>query len=647
MKAEGLRRFSIPYMWLMAAFGVPIFFISAAHMPFGELDWKFLLLAAITTFLGSHVGIEIPHIGGRITVADTLIFLTMLCYGGEAAIILATCETLFSSLRICKRPLLVLFNTSMMACSTFVTVRVIGMFFAPVFTLRYGESNVFILAVSLMALVQYVANSGLVAVGAALKTDQPIWETWKKYYLWTSITYLAGASVAAVIARAGDSIGIFGIVATAPIVAIVYFTYRTYLKNIKTAEAQAQQARNHVEELNRFIVQQQRIQEQFSQVEKLSALGQLASGVAHDFNNSLASILGRAELMMKHSEDPKVNRGLEIIAKSARDGAKTVKRIQDFARQRSEHDFELVDIDQMLLDVSEITRPRWRDGAEAKNITIQLELSNHSNVKVNGDVSELRDVLVNVIFNAVHAMPMGGRLTLSAEAIEDQVILSVADTGIGMSPEVRSRVFDPFFTTKGVEGMGLGLASGYGVISRHQGTFEVESELGVGSTFRIKLPVAETKAGSHNNSISSVPGKDVRRSNMVRILVVDDEEDVRNLLREILEDAGCEAVTAGHGYDGLRMFDEGTFDAVFTDLGMPGMSGWELARAIRQRNSKVPMAIITGWGEAVSATERENAQVEWVLSKPFAMAQIADIAHEVSRRREETMTTRGRLTLVA
>lgn len=634
-------------MWLMAAFGVPIFVYSANHLPVGQLDWKFLLLAGITTFLGSQVGIEIPRIGGRITVADTLIFLTMLCYGGEAAIILATFETLFSSLRICKRPLLILFNTSMMACSTFVTVRVIGMFFAPIFTLRYGESNIYILAVSAMALAQYVANSGLVAVGAALKTDQPIWQTWKKYYLWTSITYLAGASVAAVIARAADSIGIFGIAATAPIVAIVYFTYRTYLKNIKTAETQAEQARNHVEELNSYIAQQQRIQEQFSQVEKLSALGQLASGVAHDFNNSLASILGRAELMMKHSEDPKVKRGLEIIAKSARDGAKTVKRIQDFARQRSEHDFELVDVDQMLLDVSEITRPRWRDGAEAKNIHIQLELKNHSNAQVSGDVSELRDVLVNIIFNAVHAMPMGGNLTLSAEAVDDEVIISVIDTGVGMPAEVRSRVFDPFFTTKGVEGMGLGLAVGYGVISRHQGTFEVESELGKGSKFHIKLPVAAANAGSHNNSRSSVPGKDVRRSNMVRILVVDDEEGVRNLLGEILEDAGCEAVTAAHAYDGLRMFDEGRFDAVFTDLGMPGMSGWELARAIRQRNSKVPLAIITGWGEAVTSSEREVAQVDWVVSKPFSMSQIGDIALEISRRREATTRPESRLTLVA
>jgi CheY-like chemotaxis protein/anti-sigma regulatory factor (Ser/Thr protein kinase) len=350
---------------------------------------------------------------------------------------------------------------------------------------------------------------------------------------------------------------------------------------------------------------------------------------------------------MKHTADPKIRRGLEIIAKSARDGAKTVKRIQDFARQRSEHDFELVEVDQMLLDVSEITRPRWRDGAEAKNVHIHLELQNHSNVQVSGDVSELRDVLVNVIFNAVHAMPMGGNLTLSAEVVADQVTISVSDTGVGMPAEVRSRVFDPFFTTKGVEGMGLGLAVAYGVIRRHQGTFEVESELGKGSAFRITLPVAAASAGVNNNFKPDVPVTSPRRNNMTRILVVDDEEDVRNLLKEILEDADCEAVIASQAYEGLKLFDEGGFDAVFTDVGMPGMSGWELARAIRQKNSQVPLAIITGWGETVTPSEKDVAQVDWVLSKPFTMAEIGDIALEVSRRREEKTQTRSQLTLVA
>lgn len=645
MVRERLVKF---YIWSVVIAGACAVLFSAWRLPVSKFDLQLGLLALVTVSVTSRIRIRIPRLTSEIGVSDTLIFLILLLYGGEAAVLVATADAIIQTSRYGRKLKTFLFNGAMLACSTFLTGEVVRYAFQHVPNLHYEVfSGNYLMVLCVMMLVQYFGNTGLAAIHSYLKSDETLLQTWSKYYLWVSITYVAGASCAALTARFINSLGLFTVLVTTPIIGIIYLTYRTYLKNVKTAELQAEQARTHVEELNRYIAQQERIQEQFSQVEKLSALGQLASGVAHDFNNSLASILGRSELMMKHTEDPKIKRGLEIIAKSARDGAKTVKRIQDFARQRSEHDFELVEVDQMLLDVSEITRPRWRDGAEAKNIQIHLELKNNSNVQVNGDGSELRDVLVNVIFNAVHAMPMGGHLTLSAEVVDDHVLLSVIDTGIGMPPEVRSRVFDPFFTTKGVEGMGLGLAVGYGVIRRHQGTFEVESELGKGSAFRIKLPIAAVSGGLHNHSISSKSGTSVRRSNMVRILIVDDEEEVRNLLREILEDSGCEAVTASQGYDGLRMFDEGNFDAVFTDLGMPGMSGWELARAIRERNSQVPLAIITGWGESVRTSERESAQVDWVLSKPFSMAQIGDIATEVSRRREETRTTKGRLTLVA
>ncbi len=646
-KIAGRERLSKLFLGLVVTAGTSAVLISAYRLPVAKFDLQLGLLALLTVSVTSRIRIGIPRLTSEIGVSDTLIFLILLLYGGEAAVLVATADAIIQTSRYGRKLKTFFFNGAMLATSTFLTGEVVRYAFQHLPNLHYEVfTGNYLVVLCVMMLVQYIANTGLAAIHSYLKSDEPLLQTWSQYYLWTSITYVAGASCAALTARFINSLGFFTVLVTTPIIGIIYLTYRTYLKNVKTAELQAEQARNHVEELNRYIAQQERIQEQFSQVEKLSALGQLASGVAHDFNNSLASILGRSELMLKHTDDPKVRRGLEIIAKSARDGAKTVKRIQDFARQRSEHDFEMVEVDQMLLDVSEITRPRWRDGAEAKNIHIQLELKNHSNAYVSGDISELRDVLVNLIFNAVHAMPMGGNLTLSAEAVDDLVILSVIDTGVGMPADVRSRVFDPFFTTKGVEGMGLGLAVGYGVIRRHQGTFEVESELGVGSAFRIKLPVAAVSDHPLNKSNSGV-GTSLRRSNMVRILVVDDEEEVRNLLQEILEDSGCEAVTASQAYEGLKLFNEGNFDAVFTDIGMPGMSGWELARAIRQQNSQVPLAIITGWGEAVTATDRESAAVDWVLSKPFSMAQIGDIALEVSRRRQEAPTGMGRLTLVA
>ena len=238
-----------------------------------------------------------------------------------------------------------------------------------------------------MALTHYIINSGIVAVGAAFKTDQPIWQTWHKHYLWTSITYFSGAIAAGVIAGLVYFIGAYAFVITLPIIAFVFLTYRTYLKNVETSAAQAAQAEKHVKELSHYIAEQERIREQFSQMEKLSALGELASGVAHDFNNTLAGILGRAQLLQRTDDPEKIKRGLEIIIKTAEDGAKTVKRIQDFARQRRDHDFELVSIDQILLDASEITRPRWKNCAEASNIHITVDLLIGSNAMVMGDDS--------------------------------------------------------------------------------------------------------------------------------------------------------------------------------------------------------------------------------------------------------------------
>jgi signal transduction histidine kinase/ActR/RegA family two-component response regulator len=636
-----------PYIWLVISVGAAALLLSVYRLPVGRLDLRFALLALITIFLTSRISIPIPRLTSAITLSDTFIFLILLLYGGEAAVLVATADAFVSSLRISRKARTLIFNAAVLAVATFLTGLVGRTFFERAQSQIYEAfSGNYVIVLCLMVLAQYIVNSGLASIYEALKSDQPLWRTWRTHYHWTSISYVAGASGAALTARFMSSVGVFTILITTPLIGIIYFTYRTYLKNLKAAERQVEQARSHVQELNHYIKDQERIQEQFMQVEKLSALGQLASGVAHDFNNSLASILGRAELMMKHTDDPRMRRGLEIIAKSARDGARTVRRIQDFARQRSGHDFELVSVDQALLDVSEITRPRWKNDAEAQNVQITLDLKNNSNAYVSGDVSELRDVLVNMVFNAVHAMPSGGHLTLAAEVVDDQVVLSVIDTGTGMTAEVRSRVFDPFFTTKGVEGMGLGLSVGYGVICRHQGTIEVESEVGRGTTFRIKLPRV-TEDADTNTAKSGATMTPLRKPKLLKILVVDDEEEVSILLRDILEDAGCETVNASRGREALKLFAEGNFDAVFTDIGMPGMSGWELARAIRDLDSKVPLAIITGWGEAVSEEERESVQVEWVLSKPFSMAGIVEIVQEVSRRKEETKNSTPRLVLVA
>ena len=628
-------------MWLAIAFGTVSVLFSAYHLPVSQRDLRFLLLTLITLGIGSRITIQIPRVKGHISVSDTFVFLAMLLFGGEAAVLLAAAEALCSSSRFSKKVRTVLFNTAVMAFSYFFTAWVLHFIFGSIVELASGGySPPFIAAVSIMALVQYVVNSGIIATVGALKTNQPIWLTWRENYLWTSITYFAGASAAGIIAKIIGAVGFYAFIVTAPIIAIVYFTYRTYLKNVEASAAQAEQAERHVEELSHYIAEQDRIRAQFTQIEKMSALGELASGVAHDFNNTLAGILGRAQLLMRTNDPEKIKKGLQIIIKTAEDGAKTVKRIQDFARQRRDHDFAPVAVDHLLLDVGEMTRPRWKDRAEAANVHISLDLQIHSNALIMGDESELREVLVNMVFNAVDAMPNGGTLTLSTEEDEDSVAICIKDTGAGMTAEVRSRIFDPFFTTKGKAGLGLGLAVSYGIIRRHEGTVEVESEVGRGTTFTIKLPIAKgtTKPQNESEQSAAVPLTLVPPANQTRILVVDDEEHVRELLRDILSSEGCDVVLAAGGSEALALFDAGKFDAVFTDVGMPGMSGWELSHAIRERNKCIPVAVITGWGEAVGSNEQKEAQIDWVVTKPFTISRIAELAKEVSQRRLDTAT---------
>jgi len=632
------NRSFVPFLRLVTAAGTLALLYALLRLNPSHLDARFAVLLGMSLLLSSRIVVPIPKLSSQVSVSDTFVFLILLLYGAPAAIIVASTEAFLSSLRFSRRPDTVLFNWGCAALSVFITGATLNIAFGDSTSLlKQGYSARFMVAIGTMALVHYAGNSGIVAIGTALKTNEPIWQTWRRHYLWTSITYFAGATAAAMIAGLVKSIGFSAFVISLPIITIVFLTYRTYLRNVETSAAQADQAEKHVKELSHYIAEQERIREQFTQLEKLSALGELASGVAHDFNNTLAGILGRAQLLQRTNDPEKLKRGLEIIIKTAEDGAKTVKRIQDFARQRRDHDFELVSVDQILTDASEITRPRWKACAEAANIHIRLDLQINSNAMVMGDDSELREVLVNMVFNAIDAMPEGGTLSLATSIVDKEVVITIADTGIGMYPEVRSRVFDPFFTTKGTAGLGLGLAVSFGIIRRHGGNIDVESQYGKGSQFRVTLPLARVKTLEQPSASPSIneptpaltTDEDSQRT---RILVVDDEDFVRELLKEILEMEGCEVQTAASGKEALEIFSNSRFDCLFTDVGMPGMSGWELAQAIREQNESMPIAVVTGWGEAVGSNEQRAARVDWVVAKPFTADRIVDLVKEVNRK---------------
>lgn len=373
--------------------------------------------------------------------------------------------------------------------------------------------------------------------------------------------------------------------------------------------------------------------EQEIHAQKMAALGELSFGVAHNVNNTLTGILGRAQLLLRNANDPaKLEAGIEMIIKSAEDGAHIIRRIQDFARQRPSREFEVISIAELLKDACEMTRPRWESRSEFAPIRFVLHADCKAHVK--GDAVELREVLVNMVYNAVDAMPAGGEIRVSIQENRDRVVICIADTGSGMTPEVKQRLFDPFFTTKGKAGTGMGLAVSFGIIRRHAGSIDVESEQGRGTTFRISLPTVSPSTVRPSGVPVTTPAQ-ASHEDKVRVLVVDDEEHVRDVLIEALEAEGCEVVSAQSGEIALALYDEhhGKIDAVFTDIGMPNMSGWELVTEIRERSKTVPLAIISGWADAISLERKNQVNASWVIPKPFDINKISDIAREIAQRK--------------
>ena len=394
---------------------------------------------------------------------------------------------------------------------------------------------------------------------------------------------------------------------------------------------------NCLERIAAAHAEYEELRERATHAEKMAALGELSFGVAHNVNNTLTGILGRAQLLLRTKDAEKINSGIEMIVKSAEDGAHIIRRIQDFARRQPSRKFQAVSVAGLMKDVCEMTRPRWE--SQGIGSQIRLALVADCTASVLGDAVELREVLVNVIYNAIDALPSGGEIRMGSQETNGRVVLTVTDNGTGMTPEVKSRLFDPFFTTKGKGGTGMGMAVSFGIIRRHIGSIDVESEPGRGTTFRISLPIAEdTRVNPETEStqLEGFAGED-----KIRVLVVDDETAVREVLREALEAEGCEVLVAESGEMALKLYDArgGKLDVVFTDIGMPEMSGWELASEIRKRSDSIPLAIVSGWADAISCDARQAIKADWVVSKPFDIATIAGIANEVAARKNSGMST--------
>ncbi len=376
------------------------------------------------------------------------------------------------------------------------------------------------------------------------------------------------------------------------------------------------------EELRSAYESLRETQAQLVQSEKLNALGQMAAGVAHDFNNLLAAILGRTQLMIRQSGDRDVVRQLMVIEQAARDGAQAVRRVQEFTRIRHDEGFTGLDINAMMSDVLELTRPAWETDAKAQGVTVRVHRELTARRAVRGNASELREVLTNLILNAVDAMPRGGDLFVGTQDDRGDVVVRVRDTGVGMDSQTSRLVFDPFFTTKAGKGTGLGLSVAYGIVTRHHGTITVESEPQAGAEFVLRFPGVD--AADPEITVPAPAGPVPAH----RVLVVDDEEPVVSVLVETLRGLGLSVTGAIGGREGLERFDQVQPQIVVSDLGMPDLNGWDLAVAVKARRPGTQVVLVTGWGAQIEPGMARERGVDFILPKPFALDDVERVIRQ-------------------
>jgi signal transduction histidine kinase len=377
----------------------------------------------------------------------------------------------------------------------------------------------------------------------------------------------------------------------------------------RTEELQKQTA-----DLEKAITELRDTQQQVIQQERMRALGTMASGIAHDLNNGLSIILGYGDMLLMNKEkfpaESREHADLQKIVLAGHDNAELVKRLREFYRPSDTREHRrAVDLNEVIEETISLTEPRWKSQANARGATIRIKKDLGEIPMIAGAPTELREVLTNLIFNAVDAMPRGGRLSFKTRGKRGRVRLQVSDNGIGMTEETLRKCLEPFFTTKGERGSGLGLAVSYGIIRRHGGTIAIESQLNEGTTFTIFLPVPKTVI----EPLVAGPAKSVRP---LRVLVVDDQPAIREIVSAYLAEDRHVVATAGNAKEAMKKFCTERFDLVITDRAMPEMNGDELAGLIKQLQPREPIIMLTGFADLMTEGGQSSENVDLVLSKP-------------------------------
>jgi signal transduction histidine kinase/ActR/RegA family two-component response regulator len=394
------------------------------------------------------------------------------------------------------------------------------------------------------------------------------------------------------------------------------------MDDLKLADGIAKQAAVAIElhRTQRHIIEQ----------ERLNAVGKMASGLAHDFNNALVPISGYAEMLLEHQDilkdQAKATKYLKLIMTGVEDAASVVSRLREFYRKREEGEtYRPLSLNQMVEQSVALTRPRWRDEALGSGRTILVEADMRPVPRILGSESELRELLTNLIFNAVDAMPEGGTIRIRTGLREapsgdaaPQIFLEVSDTGTGMTDEVRRRCLEPFFSTKGERGTGLGLPMVFGIVKRHRGTMDIESTVGKGTTFIVLLPADASQTRDVQTRTAAPVGP-------LRVLVVDDEPIARDVLTEYLTGDGHHVETAVNGREGFDKFKAGDFAVVITDRAMPEMGGDQLAAMVKEQAPSTPVVLLTGFGDLMNAAGEKPDGVDLVVKKPIRLSTLREV----------------------
>ena len=371
------------------------------------------------------------------------------------------------------------------------------------------------------------------------------------------------------------------------------------------------------------VAEREKRRDELLQLEKMNSVRTIVAGIAHEFNNILAVVHGNAEVLEDGFENEKeLKKGLHNIKKASDEGAGIVRDMITIAqsdKDTSEHLF--FDLKQLIIQAIEAVMPGWKNIAHFSEMKYKIDRNGMKRVPgVFCNPTELREVFVNIINNALDAMPDGGRISFSTWSNEDTVFVEISDTGMGMSEEVKNRIFDPFFTTSRPERTGLGMGVAYSIITRHGGKIGVESEEGKGTTLTLSLPINnETK--QQILSSRSAPDKVAKG---LSILVVDDEEEICNILDKFFSRVGHMVKAVSNGAEAIELAKREDFDLVICDLTMPGVTGHDVIKALNELDKVPKIGVSTGSIEDYSSAEANALKADFIINKPFRLLELAN-----------------------